>query len=324
MRNSILSVGLAVAAFGSGAAVAMPVTENAFGVSLGDNGTTLVTMSNLNMPGALTGIPITEGGMERELSALAYRPQTGQLYGYSDQTDTVYLIDQSTGAVTAEVTSPDATEVETLGFDFNNQVDAARLVTTSDKNFVFDPKADPATFTRVTDLAYAMGDMFDGQDPNIIGNAYTNAVPNASTTLQYALDSQQDALVTLANNAGTLDTVGLLFSDGAPLDFGTDGGFDILSFAEGDNRAFALLSTAVGEGLYHLDLFADDMGRVSASLIGTAGGQFGTLDGLAVIPSAGDDMVAPIPVPAALPLLAFALGGLGVAGMRRRKGASAA
>ena len=321
MRRTILSIGLTVAAFGGGAAVAMPVTENAFGVSLGDNGTTLVTMSDLNMPGALTGIPITEGGMERELSALAYRPQTGQLYGYSDQTDTVYLVDRSTGAVTAQVTSPNATEVETLGFDFNNQVDAARLVTTSDKNFVFDPKADPATFTRVTDLAYAMGDMFAGQDPNIIGNAYTNAVPNASTTLQYALDSQQDALVTLANNAGTLDTVGLLFADGAPLDFGTDGGFDILSFAEGDNTGFALLTTAVGEGLYQLDLFADDMGRVSASLIGMVGNQFGTLDGLAVIPD--EAMVAPIPVPAALPLLALALGGLGVAGLRRRGSAAA-
>lgn len=323
MKSTILTAATAVAALGAGAAVAMPVTQNAFGVSLGDNGTTLVTMADLNAPAALSGLAITENGESRALSAVAYRPQTGQLYGYSDQTDTVYLIDQTTGALTAQVTAPNATEVETLGFDFNNQLDAARLVTTSDKNFVFDPKVDPATLTRVTDLAYALGDMFEGQDPNIVANAYTNAVPNASTTLQYALDSQQDALVTLANNAGTLDTVGLLFADGAPLDFGTDGGFDILSFAEGDNTGFALLSTATGEGLYQIDLFANAAGEVMASLIGTVGGQFGTLDGLAVIPR-GDDMVAPIPVPASFGLLGLGLAGLGAAGLRRRAAKRAA
>ncbi len=74
----------------------------------------------------------------------------------------------------------------------------------------------------------------------------------------------------------------------------------------------------MGEGLYKLDLMADAAGRVEAFLIGTVGGQFGTLDGLAVIPS--NAVVAPIPVPAALPLLALALGGLGAAGMRRRAG----
>ncbi len=315
MNTMTFRIALAVTALGGTAAAAMPVTNDAFGLSLGDNGTTLVTMANLNAPGDLTGVPLTAGGEQVALSALAFRPQTGQLYGYSDQEDTVYLVDRTTGTLTAQVTSPGATEVETVGFDFNNQLDAARLVTTSDKNFVFNPKVTPATLSRVTDLAYAMGDMFEGQDPNIIANAYTNAVPNASTTLQYALDSQQDALVTLANNAGTLDTVGLLFSDGVPLDFGTDGALDILSFSEGDNTAFALLSTVMGEGLYQIDLFANDGGMVNASLIGAVGMEFGELDGLAVIPS-------PIPVPASLGLLG--LGVASLAGLRRRRSRAAA
>ncbi len=106
MRTRTFTTTLAALALGGTAAAAMPVTTDAFGVSLGNNGTTLVTMADLNMPGALTGVPITAGGERVALSALAFRPQTGQLYGYSDQRDAVYLVDRATGVATIEVVSP--------------------------------------------------------------------------------------------------------------------------------------------------------------------------------------------------------------------------
>lgn len=305
---------------GSGA-LAATVSPNATGFALGDNGGTLLTIPNLNAPGVATGTTLTKStGGALSLSALAYRPQTGQMYGYSDQDDTVYLLDVATGVGTAQASEANATNVETLGFDFNNQVDAARILTTADRNYVFDPKAAPPTLTRVNDLFYVAGDPNEGTDPNIIGNAYTNAVPNASTTLQFGLDSQQDVLTTVGNNAGTLTTIGSLFFEGAPLDIGTDGGFDILSFAEGDNTALAILSaitpTFAGQGLFLLPLVADADGRINVELIGATSRDFGTLDGFAVSPNA-----SAVPVPASLPLFLSAMVGLGLMGRRRRRAA---
>ncbi|MEQ9122195.1 MAG: DUF4394 domain-containing protein [Alphaproteobacteria bacterium] len=305
---------------GSGA-LAATVSPNATGFALGDNGGTLLTIPDLNAPGVAAGTALTKstgGGLS--LSALAYRPQTGQMYGYSDQDDTVYLLDVDTGVGTAQATEANATNVETLGFDFNNQVDAARILTTADRNYVFDPKVAPPTLTRVTDLFYVAGDLNEGSDPNIIGNAYTNAVPDASTTLQFGLDSQQDVLTTVGNNAGTLTTVGQLFFEGAPLDIGTDGGFDILSFAEGDNTALAILTaitpTFAGQGLFLLPLMADVDGRINVELVGATSRDFGTLDGFAVAPN-----TSAVPVPASLPLFLSAMVGLGLMGRRRKRAA---
>lgn len=302
------------------AAMAATVTENATGFSLGDDGRTLVTMTNLNLPGVATGVAITNaaGGGSLAISALAYRPQTGQTYGYSNQNNTVYLIDTMSGVATAQATSADGTDVETLGFDFNNQVDAARIVTTGDTNLVYFPNNTPQNVARFTDLFYGMGDANEGNDPEIIGNAYTNAVPNASTTLQFGLDSQQDTLVTIANNAGTLATVGDLFLNGDPFNINTDGGFDILSFSEGDNTAIALLSSNSiafnGQGLFTIPLIADALGRINVELIGATTLQFGALDGFAVAPG-----VTPVPLPASLGFLLGGVALMGFMGRKRRK-----
>ncbi|MGB3553889.1 MAG: DUF4394 domain-containing protein, partial [Jannaschia sp.] len=63
-------------------------------------------------------------------------------------------------------------------------------------------------------------------------------------------------LVTLANNAGELATVGLLTVDGEAVDVIDAGGFDIVSEAEGSDLAYAILQID-GEdtaGLYLVDL----------------------------------------------------------------------
>ncbi|MEX2517916.1 MAG: DUF4394 domain-containing protein [Paracoccaceae bacterium] len=313
MRSIHIAAMAAAAIAIASAAPAATVSTSATGFTLGNNGRTLVTIADLNMPGVATGAAITDGvGGALSISGLTYRPKTGQLYGYSNSTDTMYLIDPDTGVATAQASLAGGTDVETLGVDFNNLVDAARVVTTSDQNIVYFPNNAPQNIAAFTDLAYAVGDANEGADPSVFANAYTNAVPNPTSTLQFGLDSQAGALVNIANNAGTLTTVGDLFFMGEALSLSSDGGLDILSFADGDNTALAVLTTfgAVfsGQGLFLVPLVADAMGRINVELLGALPTSFGGLSGFAV---------QPVPIPASLGFLLGAMGLLAFFGKRR-------
>lgn len=285
------------------------------GYALGNNGTTLVRIADLNAPAVATGVTIrSTSGQIVSMSDIDYRPATGQVYGYSDAFDAIYVIDTSTGVATQQAVRAGATNVGTLGLDFNNQVDAARIVSTSGANIVFFPNNSPPNIAnQVTPPFYAAGDVNAGLSPSIFANAYTNAVPAASATLQYGIDATTDSLVTIANNAGTLVTQGRLFFAGAPLDVGVEGGLDILSFAEGDNTAIALLTavstTFAGQGLFRVPLAADPLGRINLDLLGLLPTEFGLLTGLTVLP---------VPLPAPAILLVGGLAALGA--VRRRRG----
>lgn len=318
MKLLISAFGGAIALASLGPASAATVPSGAIGYSLGNNGSTLVTMGNLNTPSVGTGQKIKDGsGANVSLSSLAFRPSNRLMYGYSDLDDTVYTLDVATGIATKVVTAGAAerTTVDSIGFDFNNVLDAARIVSTADENRVFFPKNTPPNIAGaaagIVDLFYADGDVYEGNDPSVFANAYTNAVANPTANIQYVLDSQTDSLATLGNNTGVLNTIGNLFLDGAEFDITSVGGFDILSLFEGDNQALALLSTGFSTALYEIDLLADDLGRVNAYLIGTAPSSFGPLDGFAV--------ASPAPVP--LPAAAWLLGGglLAMAGLSRRR-----
>ncbi len=299
----------------SSTAIAAPV-----GLALGDNGATLVTIADISTAGGLSGKTIRlADGTAVTLDDIDYRPATGEVFGYNDQDDTVYRVDVTTGVATAVASRPGGTNVPTNGFDFNNVLDAARIVNTQEANLVFRPNATPpdviGSESGVMPLRYKDGDPNFGRDPSIFANAYTNAVAGPASTLQFVLDSQWDILATLDNNAGTLNTIGSVFSNGTALDFTENGGFDILSAAEGDNLGYALLSDAGGVGLYQIALMANGMGQVDAMLLGRFDGRFGVLDGFTVF-DAGD--VAPVPVPAAAGLLVAALAGLAALGRRRK------
>lgn len=298
----------------AGAAEAASIPNASVGYSLGNNGATLVRFGDLSNPFMASGTAITDGaGGAVTLHGLAYRPRTGQLYGYSDTDDAVYLVDPNTGVATFQAGLANATSVTTLGADFNNFVDALRVVSTADENIVFFPNNTPPNVAAFTDPFYAPGDVNAGVDPSIFGNAYTNAVPFPTSTLQFGLDSATDSLVTIANNAGTLTTIGELFLDGMAFDVTADGGFDILSFQDGDNTAIALLTSFSaafsGQGLFEVPLVADAMGRINLSLIGAVTNAFGPLNSFAV---------QPVPLPAPAFLLLGGLAALGFVGRRRR------
>ncbi|TNC63555.1 DUF4394 domain-containing protein [Rubellimicrobium roseum] len=281
------------------------------GYALGDGGATLVTIGHLGDPQGLAGVALsTADGMDLALSDLSVRPNTGGLYGYSGATNSYYLVDPATGVATPQAMGPGINEGAAAGFDFNNVIDAARLVTTNDDNFVFDPKAMPATVTQATDLFYVAGDVNEGRNPGVFANAYTNAVPMASANVQYVLDSATNSLAILGNNAGTLSTVSQLTLNGRAVDISSVGGFDILSMMEGDNTAYALLSIGGVQSLYSF-LLPQAGGMASLNFLGEVGTAFGSMNGLAVA-----NAPAPIPLPAGVFLLGGALAGLGF--LRRR------
>jgi hypothetical protein len=263
--------------------------------AIGNGGSTLLRFQ-VNNPSAVTVVG-NFSGAAGFLDGLAFRPSTGQLYGYLDATDSFYTVNLSTAALTPASSGPSAAPTNTfnLGLNFNPVIDRARVVTDSGQNIVFNPN--DGTVTGATSVFFPPGDPNAANPPALIANAYTNKLLGVTTTQQFAIDYANDALVTLANNAGTLATVG-------PLGVNTDiyTGFDIATSAAGVNTAYALLAAPGGgtPGLYTINLVTG-----SASLVGNLGFT-NQVYGLAIAP-----------VPAA-PTAGVALA-LGVAAGRRRR-----
>jgi len=230
------------------------------GYALAEDGGTLVTMADIAQPGE-----VETHALDTALRAIAFRPVTGQLLGFAD--GMIYEVDPMSG----ELTDLGATFMDdamigegAVAFDFNNQIDAVRAVGADGSNLVYFPEGfgdndeRANSVRRFTDAFYVEGDMSANAEPEIFANAYTNAIAGetASATAQYAIDARANALVTLANNAGELASVGYLTLDGETVDVTDWGGFDIVSPEEGTDMAYALLQID-GEdmaGLYSVDL----------------------------------------------------------------------
>ena len=262
---------------------ALPHTVGAMpmGYALANGGDTLLSFDLAN-PSAASSLALTGG----TLDAIDFRPATGQLYGYDDSTNAYFTVDLMSGVLTTTSVAPVApTMTPLLDIDWNPTIDRMRLVTADDSNVVFNP--DNGATTQVTDLAYDAGDANNGVNPNIVANGYTNSMAGAVATQQYALDSNLDVLTTLANNAGTLSTVGM-----TGVDFNDDAALDILTTGM-VNVAYAVLTTIDGTGLYTVDL-----GTGSATLIDAFSSSFTGITGLAVthvpVPSAAILMLAGI------------------------------
>ena len=253
------------------------------GYMLSADGTGLTIMDSISTPEKARMVELST-----PLRSIAWRPVTGDLIGYAD--GMIVTID----TVSGETMDQGATFMDdaviadgaVVAFDFNNKIDAVRAVSSMGDNLVYfptdfgDDKAN--SVRRFTDLFYAEGDMFEGEKPLIFANAYTNAISSAkaSGTFQYALDARTNALVSLANNAGTLETVGLVTIDGEPADILPLGGFDIVSPKEGTDAAYAVLQIdgQGSAGLYAIDLLTgaatllSDLGTAEVSSFAASSG----------------------------------------------------
>ena len=219
------------------------------GYALADDGATLVVMSDMHAPG-----DVKTYSLASPLKAIAWRPVTGELLGFSD--GMIATIDPMSGDMTdlgaAFMDDAMIGDGKMVAFDFNNKIDAVRAVTSAGDNLVYFPEGfgdndkRAGSVRRFTDLAYAKGDAMAGTSPMVFANAYTNAIngKKASATFQYALDAATDTLISLANNKGTLETIGKITVDGVPVDLAPMGGFDIVSTAEGENMGLAILQMA--------------------------------------------------------------------------------
>lgn len=263
------------------AAVAMH-HANTTGYGLANGGKTLAVMSDLAKP-----TEIKKYELSTALSAIAYRPVTGDLLGFSD--GKLFVIDKSSGKMTdlgAKFMEDTKIAADAMvGFDFNNKIDAVRVVSSQGDNLVYFPKGfgkdDPKanSVKRFTSLAYDKADKNAGTTPMIFANAYTNAIngKKAGGTFQYALDAGTNSLVSLANNAGTLKTIGTVMIGGKAADISGMGGFDIVSPSEGTDQAYAILQL---EGQENSGLYTIDLKTAEAKLISDLG--MGGISGFAV------------------------------------------
>lgn len=291
---SRLALAASAASLLGGILTAPAQAQTAYAIANG--GTTLI---RLDVTNPLNAVAVgTFNGGATFLDGIDFRPANNVLYGYLDTTDTLYTVNLTTATLTAVGTGSEALDTDTdsnlLDLDFNPTIDRLRIVSDATDNLVYNPNNGavngpntPAPGT-VTPLFYPDGDVAEtaGFNPLIIGNAYTNNLPGATTTVQYGIDYGTDSLVTIANNAGTLTTVnqtlgnlGVLIDDDAPFV-----GFDIFTTLGGTNFAYAILDTT--ETGTAPTLYTINLATGAATSLGAVGGGFTQVYGLAVTPAA--------------------------------------
>ncbi len=179
------------------------------------------------------------------------RPRDGMLYGLTS-TARLITIDPTTGVATVKATlAADSTDTTlpytaiagtAFAVDFNPVADRLRVISNSGQNLRINVDTGATTTDGVINRA--------GVAPSVAAAAYTNSIPNATTTQLFDVDSASSVLA-LQNppNDGTLVNVGPL-----GVTIAGDGGMDIAGGANG--LVLAALRTTDGgpTSLYRVDI----------------------------------------------------------------------
>ena len=259
-----------------------------------------ITVIDSDMPSqSLAGGTVRGLEAGENLEAIDYRPATGDIYAVGDF-DNLYTIDPTTFRASLVGSFDPPLTGTSFAFDFNPAFMGgrfARIISDTDNNRVLDGE-DGSYLAPVekTPVFYAAGDENEGRDPNLVGIAYDNNVAGAMTTQQFGIDRNTGDLVTVANNAGTLTTIGSVgFGDMAS--FTNEAGFDISGMT---GTAFAALQPGPNSNLYTVNTSTGNTQFL---------GVFGSGDVIR------DLTVVPIPEPTA----GLALAGIAGLGLARRR-----
>lgn len=266
-------------------------------VGLAD-GNRLVTFDSEN-PGIILDRQKVLGLQKNDdLVGIDYRPATGELWGLGKK-DFVYKIDPISGQATTvgSKLALAVSDTASFGFDFNPAVDRIRIVNSDDQNLRANPNTGAAVDSNLAvdgiqpdgTLAYAGDDANAGQDPSIVGVAYTNNVPAGTPTTLYGIDSSTNTLVTIGSLNGTPDSPngGLVRTIGSlGVNVTAAAGFDIVTVNGVDTAYAALQVDASGK----TEFFQINLSNGAATSLGQIG-DGARLFGLAVVP-AGDRFYA--------------------------------
>ncbi|HKQ76224.1 MAG TPA: DUF4394 domain-containing protein [Blastocatellia bacterium] len=230
------------------------------------------TLLNFNpgTPGVINSARFITGLAQSEsVVGIDFRPADGRLYALTSASR-IYTINTTNGVATPVGAAPftPALNGVNFGVDFNPVPDRIRVVSDADQNLRLNPNNGAVAGVDGT-LAFAAGDANAGQNPNIVGAAYTNNFAGSTTTTLYGIDSNLDTLVTQGSIGGApvSPNTGQLFSIGK-LNVNTTGlvGFDI---APVTNAAFASLTL---EGSRASQLYTINLASGAATLVGAIGG----------------------------------------------------
>ena len=328
MKKTFYSAALA-ALIGLGCQAAASAQETILGLT--DNNE-IVSIQSTSPDATSTAVGVTGLVANDDLVGIDFRAGTGEIYAIG-RANNVYTLDfgSPTFAATlvgnfADGINDDASNLgplvgESFAFDFNpvlaNGSDPggsfARIIgndaTTpgnDNTNRVINGNTGEYLGGAKTNVFYFNGDAENptpdsnaGANPNIQGIAYTNSDFGASTTQQFGIDVDQNVLVTVANNAGTLNTVtGLGFNASGEV------GFDISGVTETGYAAFQTGTNGASQ------LFTIDLNTNAVTPIANFGSQGSIIRSLAVVGAA-------VPEPGSLGLLAIGAAALAV--RRRRK-----
>lgn len=246
------------------------------------------TPGTVSSSAAITGLQAGES-----LVGIDFRPANGQLYA-AGTSNRLYTLNLTTGAASLASALSTPLNGSAFGFDFNPVVDRLRVTSNTDQNL----RVNVDTGATIVDgtLAFAAGDARVGQNPNIVGSAYSNNVAGATSTVLRGIDSTADILVIQdPPNAGTLNSSVALGVNTSELV-----GYDI-SGLTGIPYVSLTAPGAASSQLYTLS-------ANGATLIGTIGG-VSTIQGLSA---------TPVPEPSTILLFATGLAGVAAAARKRR------
>ena len=245
--------------------------------------------------GAATFNNINGLGVGESLLGIDLRPSNNLIYGISSDNN-LYTVDAYTGNASLAFNLATAIIATGKGYgvDFNPVADrgtgaSLRVVSTTGDNYAVN--AGTGAVTTATSIAAGYSAV-----------AYSNSDPSQTTapanTQLYYINSDTDTLsvATSSFNSPTISLVGAL-----GLNILKANGFEVFS----DGSAFSAVN--MDDGSLDSQLLRINLATGEAISIGKFSG---TINGLTAAPSA-------VPVPAALPLMASAIGAFGIS--RRRK-----